>query len=253
MTELEKKFIGQRLTDIKNGEYAPSIEGLPNLLFVKLDNKVKGIASRTYSKSLFEYLREGLKSEAMLPQMLKQTCADAGLDIKVLNSKVDLMKKIYDNTPDELQGPYDSLTEEEVEQLSPEENEARSKGIAERGKRILEHITNIYTPEDQEILNQIQQIEAIERNLRNNTAERYARQDQMVVELLHCCRRIDNPVAAYFTSVDEIADVDNAKRGALVQLFMKWAQFKEGKLPEYFRSDNTAQPGVGGNVAGTKA
>ncbi len=245
MTELEKKFVEQRLTNIKNGEYAPLIDGLPDLLFVKLDNRVKGITSRTYSKKLMEYIKEGLPSEALLPQLLKQACADAGLDIKVLNKKMELMKKIHEEAPGDLQGPYDSLTPEEVAQLTDEEREARQKGIAERGRRILEFTMNLYSPEEKEMLEQIQQIEAIERNLRNNTAERYARQDQALLELLDGCRRVDKPEQPYFASTDEITALDETNREALVQLFMKWQQFKEGKLPEYFRADSATQQRMG--------
>jgi hypothetical protein len=68
---IPKKFVDQRLQNIKDSTYEPVIPGLEGLLFVKLDNKTKGIASRSYSKAVMQFYQEGLPSEHAVPELLK--------------------------------------------------------------------------------------------------------------------------------------------------------------------------------------
>ena len=239
MAELSKEMVQRRLETVASGSYQPEIPGLDGIVFVKTGLKEKGISSRAYSAKLKElYAAGGYFSEAMLRTVLERVCADNGIDIKVLKKRVEIERTFYDKIPPELTCPYDQLTDEEVAQLSPEERGERDKAIEERGLKIVEFMSSAYSEEELKVFEQVRQIEDLERQLRANTAERHAREHQMQTELLICARKVENLEEPYFKSQEEIAALEDVDSRMLAQLYLKWKQFREGMLPDFFRPDH---------------
>ena len=239
MAELTQDMVQRRLETTASGSYQPEIPGLPGLVFVKMGLRERGASSRAYSSKLKELMSEGgYFNEALLPTILERTCRENGIDIKVVDQQRAIMKSFYDSIPTELSGPYDQLTEEEVALLSSEEKSARDEAIQERGKKVLEFMQNFYTEDDKKVLAQVGQIEALEQHLKSNTAEHNARKYQMETEILLCARQPDDTDKPYFSSIEEIEELDDTNQPGLVQLYTKWQQFKKGLLPQFFRSDS---------------
>lgn len=239
MAVLTNEMVGRRYETVASGTYSPEIPGLPGIVFVRMGLKERGISSRAYSSRLKELMAAGgYFSEALLPSVLEKTCRENGLDIGVLKKQREIMKRFYDSIPADLAGPIDKLTEEEVALLSQEERDERNKAIEDRGRQIVEFMQNFYTEEDQRVQEQARQIEQLEQHLKANTAEHHARKHQMETEILICVRRSDDAEKPYFTIIEDIADLEDRDREALVQLYMKWKQFKEGLLPDFFRPYN---------------
>lgn len=233
MADLTKEMVNARREEIESGTFHPHIPGLDNLVFVKMTPKVKGISSRAYSKRLMELFAEGgYYSESLLPQILKKICAQHGIDVNVLKQSVSLQKKIYDNAPEDLIGPYDSLTDEEVAKLSPEDRAKRRKAIEDRGRRYVEFLSRLFTEEEKEMLEQIKQIEELQQKLKTNTAEHWARKYQMEVEIYHCTRCADDSDKHYFESPEAVTEIEDQK--ALILLYGKWRLFREGRDPDFF-------------------
>lgn len=231
--ELTADMVQRRYETVASGTYAPEIPGLPRLVFTKMGLKERGASSRAYSSKLKELMAEGgYFSEALLPTVLERTCRENGIDPGVIRKQRDIVKRLYETMPTELQGPYDQLTDEEVAQLAPEAKDEREKAIQGRGKQIMEFIQGFYTEEDHKVMEVARQIEALEQHLRSNTAEHRAREYQMQTEILHCARREDD--IAYFESIEEIAGIEDRNRESLVQLYVKWKQFKGGLHPDFF-------------------
>jgi len=238
MAELTQEMVQRRLDGVASGTFQPEIPGLPGLVFVKLGLSERGKSSRAYSAKLKELFACGeYFSEAMLPTVLGKVCKDNGLDIGVIKKQRELLKRFYESIPADLAGPVDQLTEEEAAQLSPEEKTQRQAVIEERGKKIMEFMQNFYTEEDYRVMDQAKQIENLEQHLKSNTAEHHARKHQMETEILLCARQEDIK-KPYFESIEQIQELEDTNRQGLVQLYMKWKQFKEGMLPQFFRSDN---------------
>lgn len=239
MAELTQDMIQRRFETVASGTYEPEIPGLPGVAFVKLGLKERGVASRAYSSKLRELMAlGGYFNEALLPTVLEKACRDNGLDISVLQKQREILKRFYDSIPRELAGPFDELTDEEVALLPPEEKETREKALEERGQRIAEFIQNFYTAEDQKIFAQCKQIEALEQHLKTNTVEHNARKHQMETEILVCAKRADDITQSYFSSIEEIQELEDTNPEGLVQLYMKWQQFKNGLHPQFFRPDS---------------
>lgn len=159
-----------------------------------------------------------------------------GIDMSALRKQREIIKRVWESIPADLQDPIDELTDEEVACLSPEEREARNKAIDDRAMRFKTVMENAYTPEDIVILEQAKQIENLELQLRNNTAEHQARKYQMETEILICAKKSENIEVPYFSCIEEIQELEDTNRDGLVQLFMKWKQFKEGLVPQFFCS-----------------
>ena len=239
MTELTNKMVQGRLETVASGTYQPEIPGLPALVFVKMGLKHRGISSRAYSSKLKElYTAGGWFSEALIPTALEKICKENGLDIGVLKKQREILKRFYDSLPDDLSRPYDELTPEEVGLLSPEEQAERQAGIQEHGRRIMDWQQNFFAEDDYRILEQVRQIEQLEQHLKYNTAEHRAREYQIQTEILECARQMENIKERYFSSIEDIAGLEDYNRDGLVQLYLKWKQFKEGLLPQFFRPDN---------------
>lgn len=239
MTELTAEMVQRRLETVSSGTYAPEIPGLPGIVFVKMGLKEKGISSRAYSSKLKELMSAGgYFNEALLPTVLQKACRENGLDIGVMKKQRDILKRFYESIPKDLSGPYDQLTPEEVSLLSPEEQDERQKGIEDRGRRIMEWQKNFFTEEDHRIMEQAKQIEQLEQHLKANTAEHHARKFRDETEILICARRADDIEKTYFSCIEDINELEDRNRDVLVQLYMKWKQFKEGMLPDFFRPDN---------------
>jgi len=235
MAELTKEMVQRRLEAVASGTYAPEISGLPGIVFVKMGLKEKGISSRAYSSKLKELMAAGgYFSEALLPTVLEKACRENGVDPGILKKQREILKRFYDSIPPELAGPYDKLTDEEVAQLSPEEKADRDKAIEDRGRQIMEYMQNFYTEDDHKVMDQAQQIEALERHLKANTAEHMARVHQGLTEILICARRSDKIEEPFFASEEEIEEFGQRNHQGLVALFTKWKQFKEGLLPDFF-------------------
>jgi hypothetical protein len=232
MAELTNDMIQRRFQKVVSNPTPVNIYGLPNLAFVPLNSKTRGISARAYSAKLMELYREGgFYSEALLPKVLKEICEKHGLDVKLLDKKMALQRKLFEALPEDLQGPYDQLTPEEVAELPPEEQKKREEAIRERGRRIAEFVNQVYTKEELEELEQIRMIEALEQELYHSTAEYHARRYQMVTEILHCARKADNPDEPYFSSEDELEALPVR---VLSDLFLAWKQYREGMPSDFF-------------------
>lgn len=242
LAELTNEMVQRRLETVSSGTYMPEIPGLIGIIFVKMNLQERGQSARSYSFKLKELMSAGgYFSEALLPSVLQKACRENGIDINVLKKERDIQKRFYDSIPKEYTEPYDELTEEEVAELPPEERDRRDQELEERGKQIMEFMQNFYTEEDQKILEQCRQIEALEQHLKNNTAEHLSRKYQIENEILLCARQSDDINQPYFSSIEEIQELEFTNRQGLIQLYLKWKQFKEGMLPEFFRPDNTKQ------------
>ncbi|MCG8401365.1 MAG: hypothetical protein MJA84_07180 [Firmicutes bacterium] len=240
MAELTAEMVQRRYETVASGTYAPEIPGLPDLVFVKMGLAQRGHSSRAYSAKLKElYAAGGYFSEALLPTILEKACRENGLDVSVLKKQRDIMKRLYDSIPPELAQPYDQLTPEEVTLLSPEEQAERRRDMEEHGRRIMEWANGFYTDEDRAVMEQTKQIEALEQHLKAQTAEHYARKHQMETEILLCARKTEDTAAPYFADIEDIQGLEDRNRQGLVQLYIKWKQFKEGLLPDFFRPDST--------------
>lgn len=240
MSNLTKDMVQRRLETVASGSFQPEIPGLPGLVFIKMTLKERGYSSRAYSSKLKECMATGdYFSEAMIPSVLEKACRDNGMDPGVIAKQKEILKRFYKSAPQDLVDPIDELTDEEVSELSPEEKAERTGAIEERGRRIMEFMTGFYTEEDQRILEQARQIEDLEISIKNNTAEHQARKHQMETEILLCARRIDDISQPYFPSIEEMLALEDTNRNGLVQLYLKWKQFKEGLLPQFFRPDNS--------------
>ncbi|MTI83435.1 MAG: hypothetical protein FH756_05890 [Firmicutes bacterium] len=239
MADLTTEMIQKRYETVASGTYTPEIEGLTGLVFVKMGLSERGQSSRAYSSKLKElYAAGGYFSEALLPAVLEKTCRENGLDVNVLQRQRDILKRLYDSIPDEISKPYDQLTPEEVATLSPEEQAEREKGMEEHAQKIMDWVNNFYTDEERKVMEQAKQIEALEQHLKANTAEHNARKHQMETEILLCARKEDDIETPYFESIEDIQSLEDRNRKALVQLYTKWKQFKEGLLPDFFRPDS---------------
>jgi hypothetical protein len=233
MAELTQEMIERRFQKASANPLTVNIAGLPGLCFVPMTGKERGKSSRAYSSRLMELHKEGgYYSEALLPTVLKKVCEQNGLDIKILNRKLTLQRKLFESVPEELAGPYDQLTLEEVAEMPAEEQQKREQAIQERGQRIAEFMQKLYTDEEREDLAQIEQIEQLEQHLRSNTAEHHARAYQMLTEILLCVRQEDDPGKPYFDNIEEIEAI--RPQETLVNLFMAWRQFREGYPSDFF-------------------
>ncbi|MHB1418482.1 MAG: hypothetical protein ACYCX4_02680 [Bacillota bacterium] len=233
MAELTNEMVERRFAKVSSNPVPVNIPALPGLCFVPMQGREKGISSRAYSSKLMELHKEGgYYSEALLPTVLRKICEQNGIDIKVLDRKMTLNRKLFESIPEDLSGPYDQLTQEEVAELPAEEQEKRQKAIEECGHGIAEFVANIYTDEEKESRAQIVQIETLEQELRQNTYEFHARRFQMQTEILLCTRQEEDPAKPYFVDMDELEMVRPVE--ALVNLFMAWKQFREGMPSDFF-------------------
>lgn len=240
MADLTEPMVNRRYETVASGTYTPEIVGLPGLTFVKMGLREKGASSRAYSAKLKELMNQGgYFNEALLPTILERTCRENGIDTSVIQKQRDILQRFWDSVPRDLQDPVDELTPEEVAELSPEELDARNQLIEARAQRFKDIMENFYKPEDYRILEQAKQIENLELQLRNNTAEHHARKHQMETEILLCARKSEDTEKPYFSSIEDIQELEDTNRDGLVQLYMKWKQFKEGLLPQFFRPDST--------------
>ncbi len=239
MAGLTQEMIQRRLETVVSGTYAPEIPGLPGLVFVKMGLKERGISSRAYASKLKELMADGgYFNEALLPSVLERTCRDNGLDVKVLKKQRDILRRFYDSIPKDLAEPIDPLTPEEVALLSPEELIEREKAAGERGRKIMDWQQNFFTEDDHKLMEQARQIEQLEQHLKANTAEHHARKHRDETEILVSARRVDVIDKPYFASLEDIQELEDRNRDALIQLYSKWAQFKAGLSPQFFRPSN---------------
>lgn len=239
MADLIAEMVDRRYETVASGTYSPEIPGLPGITFIKMGLKERGASSRAYSAKLIELMNQGgYFSEALLPTILERTCRENGIDMAVLQKNREIVKRLFDAAPEDLIEPIDELTDEEAALLSPEQKAERERYIEDRGRRIADFMTSFFTANDQKIMDQAKQIENLELQLRNNTAEHNARKYQMEMEILLCARKSDNIDQQYFSCIDEIQELDDTNQAGLIQLFMKWKQFKSGLLPQFFRPNN---------------
>ncbi|MFO7172056.1 MAG: hypothetical protein DIU70_003675 [Bacillota bacterium] len=228
MAELTQDMIERRYLKVASNPTPVNIPGLPGLFFKPMGPKERGISSRAYSQALFKYIQEGYPSEHALGELVKRAAANSGLDYRVLARKAAILRKYQQAVPEELQGPYDQLTPEEVAELPPEEQAKREQAIRERGRRIVELLQTALTEEEREALRQIEQIEALEQHLRQQTAEWHARRDQAVAEILACAVKEDG--SPYFPGGEE--ELEQVER--LADLFLAWYQFRNGMPSDFF-------------------
>ncbi|ATW24169.1 hypothetical protein [Candidatus Formimonas warabiya] len=241
MAELTNEMIQKRFETVSSGTYSPEIPGLPGITFIKLGLKERGQSSRAYSARLKELMAAGgYFSEALLPTVLEKACRENGMDLSVIGKQRAIQKRFYDSIPPELMDPYDKLTEEEVALLPEEVKAERQEAIEERGRQIMEFMQNFYSVADKKVFEQCRQIEALEQHLKANTAEHHARKHQMETEILLCARRSDDINIPYFSSIEDIQELEDRNRTGLVQLYLKWKQFREGLTPEFFRPNSAA-------------
>ncbi len=236
MAELTQSMVEARTEKVLSGLGDPHMPQFPGLVFKKLDLADFGRVSRAYSAKLKELHTEGgLYSEALLPTDLAKLCAAAGLDARVLAKANEIQRQAYDQLPDAFKGTFDQLTPEEVAQLSPEEQQRRQEAMMARGQAMLDHLTNLYTPEQQAVLDQAAQVEALEMQLRLQTYEHHARAEKMYTELLLGCRLVDDPTQPYFIDRDDMNHrLAEAGVEAVQRLMERWNQWKAGSSPDFF-------------------
>ena len=238
MTELSEGMVQRRYETVTSGTYKPEIPGLPDLVFTKMSLGERGKSSRAYSAKLKELMAEGgYFAEALLPTVLERTCRDNGLSLDVVKQKQQFYRRFIESIPPELSGPFDQLTDEEVAELSSEQRAERQQAIEERGRQIMKWQQEFFSEEDLRVFEQAQQIENLEQQLRANTAEHFARKHQMETEILLCARQAVDTNKPYFESIEDIQELADTNHQGLVQLYLKWKQFKEGLLPQFFRPD----------------
>lgn len=232
MAELTDGMIERRFQRATSNPVVVNIPGLSGLGFAPLTAKERGVSARAYSSKLIELHKQGgFYAEALVPKVLKDLCEQHGLDVKLLDKKLAIQRKLMAAIPGHLAGPYDQLTDEEVQELSPEERAERDEAIVERGREITEYMHGILTEEDREQLAQINQIEQLREELYRNTAEYHARRHQMVTEILLCARKAEQSDKPYFASED---DLEALPVGTLADLFLAWKQFREGLPSDFF-------------------
>lgn len=237
--ELTADMVQRRYETVASGTYAPEIPGLPGLVFMKMGSKERGASSRAYASKLKELMAQGgYFNEALLPSVLEKACIDNGVDLGVIRKQREILKRLFDSIPEEFKKGIDELTDEEVTLLSPEEKEEREKAKAEHGKRAVEWQQNFFTEDDQKIMAQAKQIEALEQHLRTNTAEYYARMHQAIQEILICSKKEDGETP-YFSLEEEIEEFCALNFQIGATLFAKWNQFKTGLNPEFFRPNSS--------------
>lgn len=236
MAELTQSMVEARAERVLSGLGDPHMPQFPGLVFKKLDLADFGRVSRAYSVRLKELHEQGgLYSEALLPTVLQKLCAQAGLDVKVLAQANAIQRQAYEQLPDSLKDPFDQLTPEEVAQLSPEEQQKRQEAMMTRDQEIMNHFTNLYTPEQQVVLDQAAQVEALEMQLRLHTYEHHARAEKMYTELLLGCRLVDDAAQPYFVDRDDMNHrLAEAGVEAVQQLIERWTQWKAGANPGFF-------------------
>jgi hypothetical protein len=230
MTELSQNQVERRFQIASSNPVPVNIAALPGLFFRPLSGGEKGISSRTYSKALMGYIKDGMLSKCMVPDVLRASVEAAGMSMKVLVRKGDLYRKQMAALPEDLMGPYDQLTPDEVAELPAEKQVERSAAIEERGKRIVELLAGALTDEERQILGQINRIEALEQELMEQTAERAAQQETYVCEILMGARTEDGK--PYFTGAEDLAAIE--PQAALVNLLVAWNQFREGQPSDFF-------------------
>lgn len=235
-------MVEARAEKVLSGLGDPHLVQFPGLAFKRLDLADLGRVSHAYSVKLKELHEQGgLYSEALLPTALAKLCNAAGLDVKVLVKANAIQKAAFDRLPDALKGPFDQLTAEEVAQLSPEEQQRRQEAMLARGQEILNHFSNLYTPDQQAVIDQAAQVEQLEMQLRHQTYEHHARAEKTFAELLLGCRQAEDPAQIYFADRDDMnrrlaeAGVEAAK-----QLMERWNDWKTGANRDFFSPSPSA-------------
>lgn len=228
--ELTQHQVERRFATTAANPVTVNIAALPGLFLRPLTLGERGQVSRAYSKALMSYMAEGLPSEHMLPQLLRRAVEASGLSTDVLKRQRTVYEKQMKALPDDLIGPYDQLTPDEVAELPAEIQAERLAAIEARGKRIVELMATALTDEDREDLQQIAQIERLEAHLRQQTAEYLARRDQTVAEILIGAVTADG--RPYFASPDALEAVDPPE--VLSDLFVAWFQLREGRPSDFF-------------------
>lgn len=258
--EPTREQIQKRLDAVASTTFMPDIPGLEGLVLVKLDPAMKNKANLAYSQRLKElYAMGGFFSEALLNSTLKNICQQNGFDYTAQRRRRELEKRFYDSVPPEFKDPALRISQEELAEKSPEEQEEIVKALQERGAKINEFMQNFYKPEDYELIAMADEIDNLEAHIKSNTAEHHARVYRTMVEMIAGCRYIKlthkewaektpeerslliKQAEPYFPSVEAIDQLAEINNPALQELFMKWHQFKEGLLVDYFRPDNSLQ------------
>jgi len=240
---LGQEFNTRRLESVASGNFEPHIPDLPGLLFVKMNGADKGAANRAYSAKLKELFNEGgWFARALLPTYLDRQAKEAGLPTNLRTKVRAIQERLMKSIPAELDKPYDRLTDEEVQLLSPEERQARDEAIMALGKQRFEWLQSFYTEEERRTLAQMEQMENLEQHLITQTAEYQAEKHQVHTELLRCCRRLPDQeydaktMPPYFESIEQIEELEETVgTEPMVQLYAKWRLFKMGYDPDYFR------------------
>lgn len=247
--EVTPEMIQARVASVVSGTYKPAIPGLPGLVFVQMDAVAKGKSAREYSRKLMELMKDGgFFHEALLPKKIQNAMDDAEIPRNIHDQGRAILKRFNESIPQDLIGPIDELTAEEVAQLSEEQREARIQAIKDRFEKVKEFEQTFYTNEDREVMSLVSQVEELEKQLRSLTYEHNARAYQTVFEVQICSRMEENLDHPYFNSIDEILQLDLQQPNLLVELFWQWTTFKKGLNPQFFRPNSPLLAGMGGNI-----
>jgi hypothetical protein len=247
--EVTPEMIQARVDSVVSGTYRPAIPGLPGLVFTKMGVIEKGKSARAYSKKLLELMKEGgFIHEAMLPSHLKKAMESAGIPLDITKKQRDIIQRFTDSIPENLAGPIDELTPEEVELLSPEQTEARKEAILARFELVKDWEQSFYTDADREVMATTALLENLETQLRSLTYEHNARAFQAVSEIQTCAKTEDDK--PYFATVEDILLMDIESPNLLVELFWQWTTYKKGLNPQFFRPNSPLLTGMVGNVPG---
>lgn len=224
--------IARRTEEFASGTYQPEIPGLDGLMFAALTLRDRGVASRAYSARLMELHKQGgMYSRALLGEVLRQRCAEAGIDPACTQRWLKVLRRLFDQAPD--LGAPPRLTAAEVARLAPEEREQHLVALAEYNDRLAAHIEGALTDDERLLRDQVRQVEALERELERHTYEHHARAHQYNVELQLGGRRADAPEKPYFADVAAVEALAEKSPEVLRQLYTAWREWREGRHPDF--------------------
>lgn len=248
----EQKFpsqsqIERRTDEIVNGYGLPYLPELPGIMFRRLTPVEKSESSRAYSRHLKEDMKAGGRFSAdLLMTELRRRCLEVGMNYDDLLAQEDaFQRRIFDESPIELRNAAPRLSAEEIEAMDPERREEYLTQLRERARQVQEYLANLFTPEEQIIRGQIQQVKNLQDNLQLQTYEYHAKRRMFKAELLLGARREGNPAEPFFASMDVLDELEDVEPALFVALVGKWRTFKEGRWPGFtHRSFSTAGTGT---------
>jgi hypothetical protein len=247
-----REQVERRTDQIIEGIGYPHLPALPGIAFRRLTLVEKGDVSRGHSAFLFSDMAKGGRfSEPLLMTELRRRCLEVGLNYdQLMAQEEEFERRIFDRAPANLRDLAKRLSEEEIMAMAPEARTEYIEQLKRRNAEVEEYIRTLFTPEEQITRGQAKQVEKLYNELRALTYEHHARVRQRCLEILHGARRPADGAPpsewpAYFSSLEEIYELEDVDQSTWLALAAKWREFKEGKWPGFTRrSSSTPTPGV---------